>query len=72
MVDDMADGSFQPYSRQNFDFSWVIYPWQCSGSLNNDIPRPANQGSRTAVLKRKVISNIKWANSTIWQSPVEY
>jgi len=47
----------------------MIYPWQCSGSLNNDVNRPANSGTRSAVLKRKVISNLKYASDIRWFNP---
>lgn len=45
--------------------NYMIYPWQCSGSINNDCIRPANKGTRSAVLKRKVISNYKYSAQTI-------
>ena len=44
----------------------MIYPWQSSGSLNNDVNRPTDKGTRSSVLKRKVISNIKFSKDNIW------
>ena len=38
---------------------YLIYPWQKSGSLNNDVNRPADGGARSAVLKTKEMSNLK-------------
>lgn len=35
---------------------WFIYPWQCGGSINNDINR--DNYNRTSVLKSKTISNL--------------
>ena len=50
----------------------MIYPWQSSGSLNNDIVRPSDKGVRSAVLKRKVISNIKYAKYNTLCEPITY
>lgn len=41
---------------------WLIYLWHRSGSLNNDCVRPQGKGTRTSVLKKKVISNLKYFN----------
>ena len=30
----------------------MVYPWNRSGSLNNDVARPSGKGSRSAVLKK--------------------
>lgn len=40
--------------------AWMVYPWNKSGSLNNDSVRGANAGTRSAVLSKKVISNLKF------------
>lgn len=47
----------EPYP---FNVAWMVYPWHRSGSLNNDHVRAANTGVRTAVLSKKVISNLKF------------
>lgn len=39
-------------------YDYLIYPWHRSGSLNNDENR--STGARTAVLSKKVISNLKF------------
>ena len=44
-------------------FKWFVYPWHKSGSLNNDCTRPTNLGTQTAKLKKKVISNLRYANT---------
>ena len=69
LVDDIKDtGDFTYYDQQYTEIGYLIYPWQSSGSLNNDIVRPANKGTRSAVLKRKVISNIRTSDETIWKA----
>lgn len=55
---------FRAYDRQKHSFLFMVYPWNKSGSLNNDIVRPNNGGSRSAVLKRKKISNLKFSQTT--------
>ena len=43
---------------------WMVYLWNKSGSLNNDISRPADKGIATAVLKKKTISNLRFAETS--------
>ena len=43
---------------------WMVYLWNKNGALNNDIIRPANKGTMTAELKKKVISNLRYADTT--------
>lgn len=45
-------------------FKWFVFPWHKSGSLNNDCTRPANFGTQTAKLKKKIISNLRYAGDT--------
>lgn len=45
---------------------WMVHLWHRSGSLNNDCVRPDGSGARSAVLKKKVISNIRSSINTIW------
>lgn len=42
---------------------WMVYTWNKSGSLNNDVDRPSNAGTASAKLKKKVISNLRYSNS---------
>ena len=44
---------------------WFVYPWHSSRSLNNDFNRPSDKGTKTAVLKKKVISNLRYC-TTEW------
>ena len=41
-------------------FSFLIYPWHRTGSLNNDCVRPEGYGSRTAMLSQKKMSNLMY------------
>lgn len=43
-----------------YRYAYLIYPWQKTGSLNNDIIRPAEQGETTSLLKTKKISSLKF------------
>lgn len=51
------------------EYGWMVYPWHRTGSLNNDTNRGEGKGTRTAVLKRKVISNIRVAENNVWIDP---
>jgi hypothetical protein len=56
-------------SKKEFDgseYSWMVYPWHRSGSLNNDAVRAEGKGTRTAELKKKVISNLRVFRDNIW------
>lgn len=68
-IDDKDNGNtFYAYNakEQGWELNWLVYPWQRSGSLNNDAVRPEKSGTRTSVLKRKVISNIRFSPDTRW------
>lgn len=58
--------------KYNKNTSWLVYPWQQSGSLNNDINRPAGEGVRSAELSKKVISNLKFSSSNTWLNSTNY
>lgn len=45
---------------------YMVYPWHRSGSLNNDNIRPSDKGTRTAVLQKKKMSNIKFSDSNLY------
>lgn len=59
------DGVKDVYTAHNIYKNFQVCPWQRSGSLNNDMVRPADKGTRTAVLKEKKISNLKYFSPTI-------
>ena len=69
-LDDISDngGRVQQWHLQQSPFRWMVYPWQRSGSLNNDITRPQDKGTATSVLKKKVISNLRYAQSELADS----
>lgn len=58
--------------------TFMVYPWHRSGSLNNDTQRaPGTDGkeaTRTAVLSKKVISNLKFfsKNVQVWRGNSTY
>lgn len=69
-VDDIDGGQgYQAYDRQHYDFLFMVYPWQKSGSINNDIVRPNNAGARSAVLSKKKISNLRFSSTIKWITP---
>ena len=63
LVDDAGD-KIERFVNQKSPVRWMVYPWQRNGSLNNDIERPTGKGVRSAVLKKKVISNLRYALTT--------
>ena len=61
---DADDGiAFEKYRHQHSAFKYMVYAWNKNGSLNNDINRPANRGTITAILKKKVISNLRYTTT---------
>lgn len=69
LVDENENAAeYSPYlaNDKNWEFNFLVYPWHRSGSLNNDCTRPEGKGVRTSVLKRKVISNLRFSPDTAW------
>ena len=65
VVDDNGNsGKFNAYPKEKSAYKWFVYAWNRTGSLNNDINRPADAGTRTAILKKKVISNLRYTTTT--------
>lgn len=66
IVDDRVGDSNRvaAYPQEPASGKWLVYPWQMTGSLNNDFNRPADKGTQTAKLKKKVISNLRIASTT--------
>lgn len=54
------------YTEQKYEMPYMVYPWQKTGSLNNDIARGTGAGTRTAQLKEKIISNIKFSYKNVY------
>ena len=65
IIDD-ANNDVKILGEEKSPVKWLVYPWHKSGSLNNDFNRPTDKGTRTAVLKKKVISNLRFAERTYW------
>ena len=65
-IDDKKNNEYGYYDKQEYEVGYLVYPWQKTGSLNNDIERPDGKGARTSVLKKKVISNLKFSKDTTW------
>lgn len=61
-VDD-NDDKIETWSWEKSTIKWLVYLWNQTGSLNNDINRPADKGIRTSDLRKKVISNLRYANT---------
>ena len=65
LVDESDSGKkLSSYNQMGASSKWLIYPWQKKGSLNNDINRPADLGIASSVLKKKVMSNLRYADTT--------
>ena len=65
IVDDKIgdDSHIGAYPFEGASAKFMVYPWQKNGSLNNDINRPSDKGTATALLKKKVISNLRYATT---------
>ena len=66
--DDKNDNSqdvLKQYGGEKSPVKWVVYPWHKTGSLNNDINRPATAGTQSAILKKKVISHLRYTISSL-------
>ncbi len=64
IVDDMGEtAGIVPYNKEVSPVKWMVYLWNRSGSLNNDMNRPADKGIQTARLKKKIISNLRYSTT---------
>ena len=61
-----SDSIYTYWKDQLEESHWLIYPWHKSGSLNNDTKRPTDKGTRSAVLQKKIISNLKFSKHNTW------
>ena len=66
-VEDWGGGDITYLKSQKTSFKWLVYPWNSEGSLNNDFNRAASQGVQSSKLKKKVISNLRYASTTYSQ-----
>ena len=58
------DYDLMVYDREQSSCKWLVYLWQKDGSLNNDINRPAGKGTPSAILRKKIVSNMRVADNT--------
>ena len=58
-----SSSSFGPALTEGASVKWLVYPWQRNGSLNNDFERSGSRGNRSAVLKKKVLSNLRYSTT---------
>lgn len=65
LLDDVDD-TIRAYDDQRRACKWLVYLWNRNGSLNNDFNRPADKGVRSAVLKQKIISNLRYTSDNEW------
>jgi hypothetical protein len=69
IVDEYDSGKkFQAYSKEYSPYRWLVYAWNRNGSLNNDVNRPADAGTRSAELSKKTISNLRYCSSPVWNA----
>lgn len=62
LVDDYnSNVDYGKYGNEKYEFAFMVYPWQRSTSLNNDVNRPSGSGTRSSVLETKKISNLKFS-----------
>lgn len=64
IVDDQSNNTIGKYAKQRSSCKWMVYLWNKNGSLNNDITRPSNMGTPSAILKKKIVSNLRFCSST--------
>lgn len=65
--DDEKGKSVKVNDHQKYEYSFMVYPWHRNGSLNNDFNRPDKiGGTRTAMLDKKRISNLKFSLDNTW------
>ena len=66
-----GDGiKFEAYGREESSAKWMVYLWNKTGSLNNDINRPTDKGVQSSKLKKKIVSNLRVTNTT-WVENIE-
>lgn len=70
LIDDDKNNQYGYYVTQDKEAAWMVYPWQKSGSINNDVNIPDR--ARSSVLSKKKISNLKFSGSNTWFKPYNY
>ena len=62
------DADMVAWDKEKSPVRFMVYMWNKSGSLNNDINRPADKGTASAILKKKVISNLRIADTEYYSN----
>ena len=70
LIDDKSGERYNYYDDEEEEVSWLIYPWQKSGSINNDIN--VNNRTKSSVLSKKKMSNLKYSSFNQWFSSKNY
>lgn len=53
-------GGDKEFTPSETVYPFLVYPWHRTGSVNNDVARPPEKGSRTSVLNLKKLINIMY------------
>lgn len=69
----LENGSIEADVEKNGAVYHMVYPWNRTGSLNNSPAPEGDEGTRTAVLQKKKISNLKFFNNfKLFGTPIQY
>lgn len=61
----------QSKTKYNPIYSFLVYPWHRTGSLNNDCVRPVDSGSRSAILNQKKLINLMYFGKVSYEAATE-
>lgn len=70
LIDDKSGERYNYYDKEEEEVAWLIYPWQKSGSINNDIN--VSNRAKSSVLSKKKMSNLKYSSFNTWFSTNNY
>lgn len=69
LVDDVSGENTYTFANMDYPAWFVVYPWQRNSALNNDVNRPNGKGTTTSELKKKIISNLRYATTSSYSTP---
>lgn len=72
VVDEKNESSITKYDIEYTPVNWMVYLWQAIGSLNNDVNRPSGLGTSTAVLQKKIVSNLRYGKLISWSNGADF
>lgn len=72
VVDDNSDKELVKYGDEEKAVNWMVFLWSRTGPLNNDINRPNSAGTASAILKKKIVSNLRFAKLESWTTTTDY